>query len=241
MNYLDIISNLNIEIFSDGADLDEMSEMYNKRFIKGLTTNPTLMKQSGIKNYKEFCLKVLEFVKDKPISFEVFADDFETMINQAKIINSWGENVFIKIPITNTKGEITAPVVEELSNAGIKLNITAITNKAQFDSILPFIKSNVQNYLSIFAGRIADTGVDPVPIVGDCVNKIQDKKNFKIIWASPREILNIFQANSVGCDVITVTGGILNKLKFIGYDLDKYSLDTVNMFYDDALKSGYKI
>jgi transaldolase len=232
---------LKIKLFADGADLGGMLEMYKKPYIKGLTTNPTLMKKAGITDYKKFALEVLGTVSTKPISFEVFSDDTEEMIRQGLEIASWGENVYVKIPITNTLGLTTGSVVKELTSRGCKVNITAITFTNQVKEIIEFINPSVHCYLSIFAGRIADTGRDPVEIVSESILTIRGMSNLEIIWASPRELYNIFQAEEIGCHIITATSEILNKLNLVGKDLAEYSLDTVKMFANDAVLSGYKL
>jgi len=235
------INNLKVKIFADGANKRDMIEMNSKSFIKGLTTNPTLMKKEGITDYRKFCKDILLKIKKKPISFEVFSDDFREMERQAIEISSWGKNVYVKIPITNTKQEPCYEVVEKLSKLGIKLNITAITTLNQVKKIVSFLQPNVRNYISVFAGRIADTGVDPEPLIAEAVEMVKNSSLTEIIWASPRELLNIFQADRVGCHIITVTNDILKKLNLINYDLDKYSLDTVKMFYSDAVEAGFKL
>ena len=213
----------------------------SKKFIKGLTTNPTLMKKSGIKNYQKFALDVLKIVKKKPISFEVFSDDFQEMYRQAKVISSWGDNVFVKIPVTNTKGLSSYKLISKLSNEGIKLNVTAVLLQDQVNNIVKSLNKKTRSIISIFAGRIADTGRDPIPLVKKSVLLTKKYKNIQILWASTRESLNIFQAQKINCDIITVTTDILSKVNIFGYDLKKYSLDTVKMFYNDAAKAGYKI
>ena len=233
--------NMNIKIFADGADREEMFRLYNTKIIKGLTTNPTLMRHAGIKNYESFAREILSFVKDKPISFEVFADDFDEMEKQAIKISSWQENVFVKIPITNTKGVSSCALIKKLSSMKIKVNVTAIMTINQVRDVSSCLDSNLPSYVSIFAGRIADTGIDPIKIISDSLAILSPLNNTEVIWASPRELLNIVQADQIGCNAITVTSAILNKLDLIGYDLDKYSLDTVKMFHQDALKSGFSI
>jgi transaldolase len=235
------IDSLSIEIFADGADKATMLEMASKPFIKGLTTNPTLMKKAGITDYKEFASSVLQDVTKKPISFEVFSDDFLEMERQALEISGWGNNVYVKIPVTNTHKEPCYGLINRLSHSGVKLNVTALTTLRQVEQVADNLSKNVPSYISVFAGRIADTGIDPVPIIRDAVKYIKDSKNIKLIWASPRELLNIFQAESVGCHIITATNEILNKLELIGKDLEEYSLDTVKMFYKDAVSAGYSI
>jgi len=232
---------LKIKIFSDGADKRNMVEMYEKEFIRGLTTNPTLMKQAGIKDYKSFCLDILKIVKKKPISFEVFSDNFESMEKQALEISKWGENVYVKIPITNTKGESCINSVKKLSSMGIKVNVTAIMTVAQVRSVVEVLNPKIESYISIFAGRIADTGVDPINTMKQALKIMKSQPKSELIWASPRELLNIFQGDQIGCHIITVTNDIIKKLNMIGYDLDAYSLDTVKMFYNDSVLAGYKL
>jgi transaldolase len=218
-----------------------MLEMYSKTFVKGLTTNPSLMKKEGITDYRAFCADVLKLIKDKPISFEVFSDDFEEMERQALEIASWGENIYVKIPITNTKKISCCNIAKKLSKQNVKLNITAITTFDQVKQVASVLDPNVPSYISVFAGRIADTGRDPLPLMSDIVKFLKFLPASELIWASPRELLNIFQADQIGCHIITVTNDILKKLDLIGYDLDRYSLDTVKMFYSDALDAGFKL
>ena len=234
-------SRFNIAIYADGANMKDILYFNSKKFIKGLTTNPTLMRKSGIKNYQKFALDVLKIVKKKPISFEVFSDDFKEMYRQAKIISSWGDNVFVKIPVTNSKGLSSYKLINKLSNEGIKLNVTAVLLQDQVNNIVKSLNKKTRSIISIFAGRIADTGRDPIPLVKKSVLLTKKYKNIQILWASTRESLNIFQAQKINCDIITVTTDILSKINIFGYDLKKYSLDTVKMFYKDAVKAGYKI
>lgn len=233
------IKNLNVKIFADGADKHGMLEMYEKPFIKGLTTNPTLMKKAGITDYRAFCKDILTSIKDKPLSFEVFSDDFDEMERQAMEIASWGDNVYVKIPITNTQRVPCYELVKRLSNQNVKLNITAIMTLKQVGEIVRQLSNDVPSYVSVFAGRIADTGIDPVPVMAEAVELLKSNPKSELIWASPRELLNIFQADKVGCHIITVTNDILKKLSMIDYDLDEYSLDTVKMFYNDASAAGF--
>ena len=235
------IDNLKVKIFADGADKNSMFEMYSKSYIKGLTTNPTLMKKAGVNNYENFCKEILKTITDKPLSLEVFSDEFIEMENQALEIASWAENVYVKIPITNTKGEYCYDLVERLVNNKVKVNVTALMTFEQVRNVAKCLDFEVPSYVSIFAGRIADTGIDPVPLMTAAIELLSSNEKAEIIWASPRELLNIFQADSIGCHVITVTSDILNKLSFVGYDLDKYSLDTVKMFYDDAVSAGFSL
>ncbi|MCZ2207555.1 transaldolase [Cylindrospermopsis raciborskii] len=235
------IDELQTKIFADGADKAGMLEMYEKSYIKGLTTNPTLMRKAGIIDYKSFCKDILISIKDKPLSFEVFSDEFEEMERQALEISSWADNVYVKIPITNTRAEPSYELVAKLSDKGVKLNVTALMSLTQVRDVISVLNPQVPNYVSIFAGRIADTGRDPLPIMAAAIELLKMTPQAELIWASPRELLNIFQADAIGCHVITVTNDILKKLTLVGYDLQLFSLDTVKMFYDDALKAGYTL
>lgn len=236
------IDDLDIKIFADGADKNTMLDMYKKSYIKGLTTNPTLMNKAGIKDYRAFSKDILLSIKDKPISFEVFSDSFHEMERQAMEIASWGDNVYVKIPVTNTKSETCYNLVKKLSRQNVKLNITAVMTLDQVMKITDALENySVPSYISIFAGRIADTGRDPIPIMISAIDFMKRNSSLELIWASPRELLNIFQANEIGCHVITVTNDILKKLPLIGYDLQKYSLDTVKMFYNDSVVAGFKL
>jgi transaldolase len=235
------VEELKVKIFADGADKAGMLEMYEKPFVKGLTTNPTLMKKAGITDYRAFCKDILTSINDKPLSFEVFSDDFSEMERQALEIASWGDNVYVKIPITNTKQETCYALVKKLANQKIKLNVTALMTLDQVRNVVAALDPNTPSYVSVFAGRIADTGYDPVPLMTTAVEILKSAPAAELIWASPRELLNIFQADEIGCHVITVTNDILKKLILVGYDLNKYSLDTVKMFYKDAVSAGYKI
>jgi transaldolase len=238
---MNILDSLKVKIFADGADKAGMVEMYNKPIIKGLTTNPTLMKKAGIKEYETFARDILLTIKHKPLSFEVFSDDLAEMKRQAKIIASWGENVYVKIPATNTKKISTCSLIKDLSDNGIKLNITAIMTLEQVRDVVLSLNAEISSYVSVFAGRIADTGTDPVPLMAAAVEITKLKPKAEVIWASPRELLNIFHADQIGCQIITVTNDILKKLDLIGYDLENYSLDTVKMFYNDAKAAGFTI
>ena len=235
------LNNLKVKIFADGADKKGMLEMYNKPIIKGLTTNPTLMKVAGITNYVEFSKDILKIINNKPVSLEVFSDNINEMKRQALEIAKWGNNVYVKIPITNTKKESTLKMVNELTDNGVKVNVTAIMTLNQVEEVVNVLNLDVPAYVSVFAGRIADTGIDPLPIMKESVKITSIKPKAEVIWASPRELLNIFQADETGCQVITVSNNILKKLDLVGYDLDKYSLDTVKMFYKDAIYAGYKL
>ena len=235
------VDSLKVKIFADGADKTGMLEMNNKSFIKGLTTNPTLMKKVGIKDYEAFAKDILSVVTEKPISFEVFSDDIDEMEKQALKIATWGKNVYVKIPVTNTQSIPTYSLVKKLSDKGVKLNVTAIMTLTQVRDVVLNLNSEVESYVSVFAGRIADTGVDPVPLMSAAVQITSMNPKAEVIWASPRELLNIFQADEIGCQVITVTNDILKKLELVDYDLANYSLDTVKMLYKDAVEAGYKI
>lgn len=235
------VNDLRVKLFADGADLPTMLEMARKPHIQGLTTNPTLMRKSGVKDYKQFAKSVLAEIKDKPISFEVFSDDFDEMISQGMEIASWGRNVNVKIPITNSSGRSTETVVKYLSDQGVTLNVTAILTIEQVSAVVESINQDSRAFISVFAGRIADTGRDPLPLMKKSLEIMQVKPNTELIWASPRELLNVIQANVIGCHVITATTDILMKLDLIGKDLSQYSLETVKMFRDDALASGYSI
>ena len=232
---------LSIKIFADGADLESMFVMYKQPFIQGLTTNPTLMNKAGIKNYKAFALDVLSVVKEKPISFEVFSDNFDEMILQANEIASWGNNVNVKIPVTNTKGVDTTEVIKYLSDSGVKLNVTAVMTTSQVQKIVSVLNAQTPAYISIFAGRIADTGIEPTFMMQESLKIMKSIPKAELIWASPRELLNVIQADKIGCHVITATTDIIKKLDLIGKDLASYSLETVEMFKNDAKKSGYAI
>ncbi len=235
------IAHLKVKLFADGADLAGIKEMAANPAIKGFTTNPTLMRKAGVSDYKAFALQALQVVGGRPISFEVFADEFGEMGKQAHEIASWGRNIYVKIPVTNTKGEFSGPLVERLTRAGIQVNVTALTTVDQVKRVADRLAPETPAIISVFAGRIADTGRDPVPIMAEAVKIMKKKPKSELIWASPRELLNIFQADEVGCHVITATNDILKKLPLIGKDLDAYSLETVEMFHKDAKAAGYSI
>jgi transaldolase len=235
------VEQLKVKIFADGADKVGMLEMYEKPFVKGLTTNPTLMKKAGITDYRAFCKDILTSINDKPLSFEVFSDDFAEMERQALEIASWGDNVYVKIPITNTRQETCYGLVKKLADQGVKLNVTALMTLDQVRNVVAALNPNIPSYVSVFAGRIADTGYDPVPLMTTAVEVLKAAPAAELIWASPRELLNIFQADEISCHIITVTNDILKKLSIVGYDLNEYSLDTVKMFYADAVAAGYKL
>jgi transaldolase len=235
------LEDLKIKVFADGADKAGMLEMNANPFIKGLTTNPTLMRKAGISDYEAFARDILKDVTEKPLSLEVFSDDFDEMERQALKIASWAANVYVKIPITNTKREPSYNLIKRLADRGVKLNVTALMTLDQVRDTVASLVPNVPSYISVFAGRIADTGVDPLPLMTKSLEIMAKNPAAELIWASPRELLNIFQADSIGCHVITVTNDILKKLSLYHYDLGDYSLDTVKMFYTDAVKAGYQV
>ena len=235
------VDNLSVKIFADGADLVGMQELYRHPFVQGFTTNPTLMRKAGISDYRAFALQVLKAIPDRPISFEVFSDEFADMERQAREIASWGENVYVKIPVTNTRRESACALIRRLSGSGVKVNVTAILSLDQVRNVTAAVASGAPSCISVFAGRVADTGCDPVPLMTAAVEMLRVAPRAELIWASPRELLNIFQADAIGCHIITVTPDILKKLSLVGYDLGEYSLDTVKMFYNDAAQAGFAL
>jgi transaldolase len=235
------IADLRVKIFADGADLSEMLALYRLPFIRGFTTNPTLMHKAGIRDYRSFAQDVLAAIPDRPISFEVFSDDFADMERQAREIATWGRCVYVKIPVTNTRGESACDLIHRLSHAGVKINVTAVLTIEQVEAAVNALRGGAPSNVSMFAGRIADTGRDPVPLMADAMQALAVEPRAELIWASPREVLNIVQADSIGCHIITVTHDILNKLALVGKDLGEVSLDTVKMFYDDARKAGFSL
>jgi transaldolase len=235
------LNQLKVKIFADGAERRRMLELHAKPYIRGLTTNPTLMRKAGIKDYRAFAREVLAEITDKPLCFEVLADEFSEMERQAVEIASWAHNVYVKIPVCNTRGASSAALIGRLTAGGVKVNVTAIMTLAQVREILGVLNPSTPSYVSIFAGRIADTGVDPVPVMAEAVQILRVNARTELVWASTRELLNILQAEAVGCPVITVTTEILDKLALLGYDLTEYSLDTVKMFHDDAQSAGFRL
>jgi transaldolase len=235
------LDNLKVKIFADGAEKNTMLDLYANPLIQGFTTNPTLMRKAGIRNYEEFARDILDAIPDRPISFEVFADEFDDMEEQARHIATWGNNVYVKIPVTNTKRESSCPLVRELSHDGVKVNVTALLTLDQVRRVAAALESGAPAYISVFAGRIADTGRDPLTVMDPAISLLSASPNVELIWASPRELLNVFQADAIGCHVITATNDILKKLSLIGKDLEEYSLETVAMFRDDALKANFII
>jgi len=235
------VNDLKVKIFADGADVKGMVEMYKKSFVKGFTTNPTLMRKAGISDYRGFAKEVLAAIPDRPISFEVFSDDFSEMEKQAREIASWGKNVNVKIPVTNTQGEPAYKLIQTLAKAGIQLNVTAVFTLEQVRDIVAHLDAKTPAFVSVFAGRIADTGRDPLPLMAAAHALVHTLPHAELIWASPRELLNVFHAESVGCDIITVTNDVLAKLSNVGKPLAQFSLETVKMFHDDATKAGFKL
>lgn len=235
------LSELRIKIFADGANKAGMLEMAEKPYIAGFTTNPTLMRQAGISDYRAFAQDILRQITDRPISFEVFSDEFAEMERQAREINSWGANVYVKIPVTNTRGEVAYDLMRRLSQDGIKLNITAMMTLQQVREVALALSEGSSAFISVFAGRIADTGRDPVPLMAEALDILRPYPHLELLWASPRELLNLFQADALGCHIITVTNDVLKKLAIVGKDLDTYSLETVKMFYHDARQAGYEL
>ncbi len=236
-----MVSELRVKIFADGADLAGIRSMAALPYIKGFTTNPTLMRKAGVADYHTFATEVLAAVTDRPISFEVFADDFEAMEVQALEIASWGPNVNVKIPVTNTQGKFAGELIRRLSKAGVSLNVTAVMTTDQIRAVTEALDADTPSIVSVFAGRIADTGRDPLPIMKESLEIIRERPKAELIWASPRELLNIFQADAIGCHIITVTNDVLGKLGGVGKDLETFSLETVKMFYNDARAAGYTI
>lgn len=235
------VEQLTTRIFADGADLLGMVEMYRKPWISGFTTNPTLMNKAGIRDYRSFAREVLAAIPDRPISFEVFSDELADMERQATEIASWGQNVYVKVPVTNTRHEPAYDLVRRLSHSGVKVNVTALMTLSQVRLVVDAVAGGAPSCISVFAGRIADTGRDPVPLMAAAVELLSPVPQAELIWASPRELLNVFQADAIGCHIITVTNDILKKLSLVGKDLDDYSLDTVKMFHDDAQKAGFSL
>lgn len=236
-----LVEQLKIKIFADGADKKGMLDMYQNPLIKGFTTNPTLMKKAGITDYQSFAIDILNKIKDRPISFEVFSDDFKEMYHQALQIASWGKNVYVKIPVTNTRGNPSFELIQKLAKKGVKQNVTALMTLDQVRDVSLALSDGPAAYISVFAGRIADTGRDPLPLLNEALKIMQPHPHQELIWASPRELLNIFQGDALGCHIITVTNDILKKLNLVGKDLCEFSLETVEMFYQDALSAGFSL
>jgi transaldolase len=235
------LQDITIKIFADGADQAGILSWYRNPLIRGFTTNPTLMHAAGLRDYEVFARQVIELVPDRPISFEVFSDDFDDMERQALKISAWGEHVYVKIPVTNCKGESSVPLLRQLSGIGIKVNVTAVMTLGQVTAISQALTDSNSAYVSVFAGRIADTGRDPIPVMRQALELLSAYPQLELIWASPREILNLFQANDIGCHIITMTHDLLRKLTYVGRDLQQFSLETVQMFFDDAAKAGFTL
>lgn len=234
-------SQLHVKIFADGADREGIAELYATPWVRGFTTNPTLMRQAGIEDYETFAREVLELVPDRPISFEVFSDEVGEMEEQARTISSWGENVFVKIPVTDTQGRPSAELARRLVASGVKLNVTALMTAEQVALVAEWLSDGPPSFVSLFGGRVADTGRDPVPIMSAALDELRPYPHLELIWASPREVLNILQADAIGCHVITVTHDLLRKLSSLGRDLDDFSLATVKMFHEDGQAAGYSL
>lgn len=235
------LAGLKVKLFADGADLPSMLKLSANPLIQGFTTNPTLMRKAGVADYESFARDVLSAIRSLPVSFEVLADDFPEMERQARKIAAWGSNVYVKIPVTNTKGDPATDLIRRLSHDGLKLNVTALMTLDQVRAVNEALNSNTPAIISVFAGRIADTGCDPVPMMSAAVRLLSSRPNIELLWASPRELLNIFQANDVGCHIITATNDLLDKLGSVGKDLQEFSRDTVRMFYEDGKRSGFAI
>jgi transaldolase len=235
------IANLKIRLFADGANKTSMLDLYRQPWVHGFTTNPTLMRAAGIRDYESFARDILEHIPDRPISFEVFSDEFPEMRRQAVRIASWGENVYVKIPVTNTLAESSRPLLRELAQSGVKLNVTAVMTLRQVVEVSEVLSGSPPAVISVFAGRIADTGRDPVPIMCEAARTLRSFPQIELLWASPRELLNIFQADAAGCHIITATADLLKKVALIGKDLSEYSLETVTMFRNDAVAAGYEL
>jgi transaldolase len=236
-----MLKDLKVKLFADGADKAAMLELYAKPHIQGFTTNPTLMRKAGITDYEAFARDIISVIPDRPLSFEVFADEFPEMEKQARRIATWGDNVYAKIPVTNTRREPSFDLICRLAHSDVKLNVTALLTLDQVRDVVASLRGGAPSYVSVFAGRIADTGRDPVPMMAAAVEMVNLCEEMELIWASPRELLNVFQADAIGCHIITATPDILKKLSLFGKDLHEYSLETVQMFYDDARKSGFSL
>jgi transaldolase len=238
---MNMIDQLQVKLFADGADKEHMLQLYDNPLIQGFTTNPTLMRKAGVTDYRAFAQDILQAIPDRPISFEVFADEFAEMERQAHEIAGWGDNVYVKIPVSNTRKEPSYELVRRLSQGGVKVNVTALMTLTQVRHVADAVAGGAPCCVSVFAGRIADTGRDPMPLMASAVELLRDIPDAELIWASPRELLNVFQADTIGCHIITATSDILKKLTLVGKDLDQFSLETVQMFYNDAQKAGFTL
>src|SRR5262245_19592468 len=237
-----MLDSISTKIFADGADLDQILGLAGDPRVKGFTTNPSLMWKAGLTDYSEFAKSLLERISDKPISFEVVADDAEDIGRQARVISTWGSNVYVKVPVTTSTGESLAPLVRELSEAGIQVNVTALMTPSQVDVIAHALRDGAPSCVAVFAGRIADAGVEPLPIMSQSIEILESvAPEAELIWASPREVLNLVQADSIGCHIITMTNELIAKLHLLGKDLDAFSLETVQMFRSDALSAGFQL
>lgn len=237
----EVLGQFNVKVFADGADRDGIVKMAAEPWVRGFTTNPTLMRKAGVENYESFARSVLGEIGDLPISFEVFSDDLPDMERQAKQIASWGGNVYVKVPVTTTRGEFCGGLLRRLAEQGVALNVTALMTAAQVETVNAQLVDGVPAIISVFAGRIADTGRDPVPLMADCVRLLRERPGIELLWASPREVLNLVQADEVGCQIITMTNDLLAKLSTLGKDLDQFSLETVRMFREDAIAAGFEL
>ncbi|MDP8982374.1 MAG: transaldolase [Acidobacteriota bacterium] len=237
----DLRAALHVKIFADGADLKSILDLAKNPWIQGFTTNPTLMRQAGVKDYEAFGRELTRQIPDRPFSFEVLSDEFDEMESQALSIASWGQNVYVKIPVTNTRGQSSAPLIHRLARQSVQINVTALMTLQQVDDVLPSLKNGPPSCISIFAGRMADAGCDPLPILQAALDRIRPYPQIELIWASPRELFNVMQADAIGCHIITVTHDILKKLPLLGKDLNEYSLDTVKMFFNDARAAGFTL
>jgi transaldolase len=235
------IADLRVKLYADGADLADMAALYQRRYIRGFTTNPTLMYKAGIRDYRQFAREVIAVIPDRPVSFEVFSDDFDEMECQARHIGTWGGCVYVKIPVTNTLGEPAYDLIHRLSHSGVRVNVTAIMTLEQVEAAVEALCGGAPSNVSMFAGRIADTGRDPMPIVAEALRIVAKEPRAELIWASPREVLNVFQANAIGCHIITLTSDILRKIDLVGKDLSEFSLETVKMFRSDAVRAGLSL
>ena len=235
------VADLRVKLFADGADLADMTGLYRRSYIRGFTTNPTLMHKAGVRDYRQFARQVIGIVPDRPVSFEVFSDDFDEMECQARDIGTWGPCVYVKIPVTNTLGEPAYDLIHRLSHTGIRVNVTAIMMLEQVEAAVEALRGGAPSNVSLFAGRIADTGRDPVPIVAEALRLVAREPRAELIWASPRELLNVFQADAIGCHIITLGIDILRKIDLVGRDLREFSLDTVKMFRSDAIRAGLSL
>ena len=235
------VDKLRVKVFADGADLDSMIALARNPIVKGFTTNPTLMRKAGVSDYREFARAVLAAIPDRPISFEVFSDDFQEMERQAREIASWGEHVYVKIPVTTTRAEFSGSLIQRLTRDGIKVNVTALMTPAQTRDVAACLTPGVPSCVSVFAGRVADTGRDPLPVMRESLQALAPVAGAELIWASPREFLNIFQADEIGCHIITVTSDLMQKIPLAGKNLDQFSLETVQMFHRDGAAAGFKL